>query len=165
MQQLNDKKLVPNLICHPLAVPAFEFTQEIFCSPSSASVSKHKLKHFGQRQHLAFFEKSCGNKLFFTGWLPLLLTPENVRKQDVLNGPSNIEFKAWSYALDAILSLSSRSEVLPNLALFFSKVPQGLIFRFFSGRTPKTLQAQIIEFTGESRASVRYFLGKVEVLK
>lgn len=165
MQQLDDKKLVPNLVCHPQAVPAFELTQEIFCSPSSAPVSKHKLKLFSQRQHLAFFKRSCGNKVFFSGWIPLLLIPENVKKHDVLNGPSSIELKSWGYAMDAILSLSSRSNVVPNLALFFSQVPEKLKFRFFLDRTPKTLQAQVTEFTGESRASVRYFLNKVEELK
>lgn len=165
MHNKKEKSHIPNLVCHPLAVPAFELTQEIFCSPSSAPISKHRLKLFSQRQHLAFFERSCGNEVFFTGWIPLLLTPENFKKYDVLNGPSNIELKSWTYALDAILSLSSRSNVVPNLALFFSQVPEKLKCRFFLDRTPKTLQALVVEFTGESRASVRYFLNKMEELK
>lgn len=162
MQHLYKKKLALNLICHPQAVPAFELTQEIFCSSSAREISKHKLKCFGQRQHLQYFERSCGHKVFYTGWVPLLLDPESLKKDYVLNGPSHIEFRAWSYVLDAILTLSKRSALLPNLALFFSYVPPKIKFRFFVNQVPRTLKAQLVEFTGESPNSIRYFLRNME---
>jgi hypothetical protein len=160
MKQLKNKNLATNLICHPLAVPAFELTQAIFLS-SPIPLSLHKLLLLSRARRFMCFERADGKYVFFSGWMPLLLNPSDSRKEVVKAGPSYIEFQAWLYALESILLLSSRNSVIENLAFFFFNVPDKVKARLFIGRIPNTTQAQIVEFTGESRASVRHYLRKM----
>lgn len=160
MQHVIEKNLKTNFICHPQAVTAFELTQAIFSSHTESDLSKHKILHLTRICCFKYFERADGKKVFFSGWLPQILKLDNYKKTDVYNVHSNIEFQAWLYALESILILSCRKTLISNLVLFFNCVPENIKFRFFNGRVPSTLQAQLVEFTGESKASIRHYLQK-----
>ncbi|NVK56832.1 MAG: hypothetical protein HWE26_14600 [Alteromonadaceae bacterium] len=151
------KKLVPSLVCHPNAIPAFELTQFLFCRDSATAPQPERLKLYARTRKLQYFRKEQNN-LFLDGWMSLLLNDDFTFKKLISAHPSNIEFNSWLYAIDAIVALSNKVNFLPNLGYFFDSAPGHVQARLFCDQVPRTTLAKVVKFSGESRASVRYYL-------
>lgn len=164
MHNKKETSHLPNLVCHALATDAFELSRVIFSSRKD-EISKPKLALLARTRKLKYFQRADGRHVFISGWLPLVLGDSDVSKEDIINGPSNVEFLAWSYLLETILLLSKKNEVLLNLAHYFSRAPQKIKSRIFAGRVPGTVKAQLEAFTGESRASIRHYLRNVRATR
>ncbi|MDP4535573.1 hypothetical protein Q3O60_05190 [Alkalimonas collagenimarina] len=157
MKDLKVKKLPPQLTCHPRALPAFQFTQFIFHFNRKLQSSEPRLALLARITTLSSILKPDEN-LFFEGWMPLICDQRNERRKTYSAGLSDIEGRAWMYALQAIVILSSKQSYIRNVALFFAHAPKGVQIRLFGGRLPRTVLARTIAFSGESRASVRRIL-------
>lgn len=159
MKKLNVKKLPPQIVCHRDALPAYQFTQLIFCFRSKSAPNKYRIALFARIVKLNFSVRG-GSECFFEGWMPLLFPAMNISADKCLITASNIEIRSWLYALHSILILSSKDKVIGNLALFFDHAPQHIQTRIFGFKLPRTVMARVIEFSGESRAAVRHVMNK-----
>lgn len=164
MHDKKEKSHVPNLVCHPSAADAFELSRVIF-SARKDEISKPKLVMLARTRKLKYFQRADGRLVFISGWLPLVLGDSSISKEDVINGPSGVEFHAWSYLLETIFLLLKRNEVLLALARYFSCAPEKVKSRIFGHPVPRTIQAQLAAYTGESRASIRHYLSKMEAIR
>lgn len=144
-------------VCHPLALPAFELTQLIFSFQNTRQVSLPRLKLLNRKFKLTALSKEKG-EVFFEGWMPLICGID-VSGRKVLKGSiSNIKERAWIYALNSIVLLSCKRDFIYNISLFFEHAPRPTQARLFSCKLPHTVLARTVEFTGESRATVRHAL-------
>ncbi|MCH8489284.1 MAG: hypothetical protein LAT81_05050 [Oceanicaulis sp.] len=157
MKDLKIKDSPPQLTCHPRALPAFQFTQYIFHFNGKRQPTEPRLALLARVSTLSSILKSNEN-LFFEGWMPLICDQRNERRKTYSAGLSDIELRAWIYALQAIVILSSKQSYIRNIALFFVHAPKGVQIWLFGGRLPQTVLARTIAFSGESRASVRRIL-------
>tara|TARA_Y100000296_G_C5159884_1_gene251207 strand:+ start:820 stop:1314 length:495 start_codon:yes stop_codon:yes gene_type:complete len=164
MHNKKEKSHIPNLVCHPLATDAFELSRVIF-SARKNEISKPKLTLLSRTRKLKYFQRADGRQVFISGWLPLVLGDFSISKEDIINGPSGVEFHAWLYLLETIFLLSKKNEVLLGLTHYFSHAPEKVKARIFGLPVPRTIQAQLVAYTGESRASIRHYLSKVEATR
>lgn len=164
MHNKKEKNHIPNLVCHPLATDAFELSRVIF-STRKDEISKPKLALLARTRKLKYFQRADGRHVFISGWLPLVLGDSSISKEDVINGPSGVEFHAWSYLLETIFLLLKKNEVLLALAHYFFNAPEKVKSRILGHPVPRTIQAQLAAYTGESRATIRHYLSKVEATR
>jgi hypothetical protein len=96
------------------------------------------------------------SEVFFEGWMPLVCGANYSGKKLYKECISNIEERSWIYALHSILFLSCKKDQIYNISQFFERAPERTQVRLFTRRLPATVLARTIEFTSESRATVRH---------